>query len=142
MIGVTAFLSISKKYLVFLDITTISMYTYSMKRQLQISTLKKKRQDKLNTLGLCGPFIAGSLNRVEQKNKNGKVTVYYLLTFKQQSKTQSVYVPKDMVKEVRQWVRNYQKLKKVTAQISLDSICIIRRFVQEKRAATEKSREK
>lgn len=110
-----------------------------MKRQPSVNTLKKRRQAKLDTLGLCGPFVTGSLNRVEKKDKHGKVTAYYLLTFKEQGKTRSTYVPKDMVKEVRGWVRNYQKLKKTMALISTDSIAVIRNFVPEKRAAAARN---
>lgn len=98
-----------------------------------MSAIKKRRQAKLDKLGLCGPFVTGSLNRVEKKDKHEKVTVYYLLTFKEEGKTKSVYVPKDMVKEVSQWVRNHQKLKKAIAQVSADSIAVIRSYVQEKR---------
>ena len=104
-----------------------------------MSTIKKRRQAKLGKLGLCGPFVTGSLNRVEKKVKHGKVTVYHLLTFKEEGKTRSVYVPKDMVKEVREWVRNFQKLKKAIAQVSTDSIAVIRSFVPEKRDGAAKS---
>jgi hypothetical protein len=109
-----------------------------MKRQPSIDTIKERRQAKLDKLGRCGPFVAGSLNRVEKKDKHGKVTVYHLLTFKEEGKTRSVYVPKDMVKEVRGWVRNYQKLKNAMGQVSMDSIAVMRRFVTEKRAAAAK----
>lgn len=110
-----------------------------MKNHPSISTIKKRRQAKLDKLGLCGPFVMGSLNRVEKKDKHGKTSVYYLLTFKEEGKTRSVYVPKDLVKEVRQWVRNYQKLKKTMAQVSTDSIAVIQRYVREKRADDAKS---
>jgi len=109
-----------------------------MKSQPSIRTIKKRRQAKLDKLGLCGPFVTGSLNRVEKRDKHGKTTVYHLLTFKEEGKTRSVYVPKDMVKEVRQWVRNYQKLKNAIARISTDSIAVIRSFVQENRAGAAK----
>lgn len=110
-----------------------------MKKQQSIKTICKRRQAKIEKLGLTGPFVAGSLNRVEKTDKHGKVTVYYLLTFKEEGKTRSIYVPKDMVKEVRGWVRNYQKLKKAIAQVTTDSISVIRQFVPEKRAGVGKN---
>jgi lysozyme family protein len=110
-----------------------------MKRQPSIKTIEKRRQAKLSKLGLCGPFVTGSLNRVEKADKHGKVTVYHLLTFKEEGKTRSIYVPKDMVKEVRGWVRNYRKLKNAIARISTDSIGVIRGFVAQKRADAAKS---
>ena len=110
-----------------------------MKKQASINTLNKRRQDKLDRLPRCGPFVAGSLNRVEKRDKHGRTTVYYLLTFKEHGKTRSVYVPKDMVAEVRRWVRNYHKLKKAISQVSADSIAVIRRHVPEKRAESARS---
>jgi len=110
-----------------------------MKNQLSMNAIKKRRQATVDKLGLCGPFVTGSLNRVEKRDKHGKTTAYYLLTFKEEGKTRSVYVPKDMVKEVRQWIRNYHKLKKAIARVSTDSIAVIRSYVQEKRAGIVKS---
>lgn len=107
-----------------------------------MNTLKKRRQAKLDNLGMCGLFVTGSLNRVEKRDKHGKTKVYHLLTFKEEGKTRSVYVPNDMVKEVRQWVRNHQKLKKAIAQVSTDSIAVIRSYVQEKRAGAAKSQKR
>ena len=109
-----------------------------MKQQPSTNAIRKRRQTKIEKLGQSGPFVAGSLNRVQRKQSNGKMTIYYLLTFKEQGRTRSVYVPKDMVKEVRQWVRNYQKLKKNMEQISADSIAVIQHFVQEKQAENAK----
>ena len=110
-----------------------------MKNQPSITMLEKRRQDKLDKLGRCGPFVAGSLNRVERKDKKGRTTVYHLLTFKEEGKTRSVYVPKELVQEVRQWVLNHHKLKKAIAQVSADSLAMIRRHVPEKRAESAAS---
>ncbi|GAG14273.1 unnamed protein product [marine sediment metagenome] len=99
------------------------------------STLAKRRHAKLQSLAHLGPFVAGSLNKVERKDQHGNVTVYHLLTFKQDGKTRSVHVPKDMVKEVGRWIRNYRAWKKRRAEISELSVSIIRRHVPEKRAA-------
>jgi len=108
-----------------------------MKRQRQFSksTLEKRRQAKLQSLAQLGPVVAGSLNKVERKDKQGNVTVYHLLTFKQQGRTRSVYVPKEMVKEVQRWIRNYRALKKRLEEISGLSVSIIQRHVPERRAA-------
>lgn len=97
---------------------------------------------KLDGLSQCGPFVVGSLNRVERKDQHGKVTAYYLLTFKEEGKTRSIYVPKDMVKELRSWIRNYRTLKKMMADLSTVSISIIRNFVSEKRDAAGKNRKR
>ena len=104
-------------------------------RQFSASTLEKRRQAKFQSLAQLGPLVAGSLNKVERRDKGGNVTFYHLLTFKQDGKTRSVHVPKEMVKEVQRWIRNYRALKKRLGEISELSVCIIQRHVPEKKAA-------
>ena len=99
--------------------------------------MEKKRLRKLQELGQDRPLVAGSLNRVERRNAQGKTTVYYLLTFKEAGKTRSVYVPKDLVKEVRSWIRNHRRVKKLLSEISTLSITMIRRHVSQKRASAQ-----
>ena len=107
-----------------------------------MKSIERKRLEKLAKLGQDQPLVAGSLNRVQRKDKQGRTTAYYLLTFKEEGKTRSVYVPKDMVREVRQWTRNYDKLKKAISQMSADSIAVIRRHVPEKRAESARSQKR
>ena len=106
-----------------------------MKRERSITFQRKRIAGKLKHLAECGTFVAGSLNRIEKKSKSGKVSVTYLLTFKEEGKTRSVYVPRDLVPEVKQWVKRHRELKKLMAEISESSVGIIRRYVSEKRAA-------
>lgn len=97
--------------------------------------LEEKRLRKLQELGQDRPFVAGSLNQVERRDAKGKLTAYWLLTLKDAGKTRSVYVPKDLVKEVQAWIRNHRRLKQLMAEISTLSIAIIQTHVREKRAA-------
>ncbi len=97
--------------------------------------VEKKRLRKLRELGQDRPLVAGSLNRVERRNAQGRTTVYHLLTFKEAGKTRSVYVPKDLVKEVQSWIRNHRRVKQLLAEISTLSIAIIKRHVPRKRAS-------
>ena len=96
--------------------------------------LETKRLRKLEDLGQDRPLVAGSLNRVERRDARGKVTTYHLLTFKEGGKTRSVYVPKDLVKEVCAWIGNHRRLKELMSEISTLSIAIIQRHVAHKRA--------
>lgn len=106
-----------------------------MKKDPSQSALGKRRQARLDKFGRCGPFVLGSLNRVEKTDKEGRTSVHFLLTFKEGGRTRSVYVPKDLAKEVRQWVRNHRKLKQAMALVSRDSIALIRSHVPARRAA-------
>jgi len=100
-----------------------------------MKSLEAQRQRMLAQLGQDRPLVAGSINRVERKDSQGRTTVYHLLTFKEAGKTRSVYVPKDMVKEVKRWIQHYRRLKTLMADISTMSIAIIQGYVPEKRAA-------
>jgi len=100
-----------------------------------MKSLEQQRQALLAQLGIERPLVAGSLNRIERKGPHGRVTVYYLLTFKEAQTTRSVYVPNDLVKEVQAWTRNYRRLKEKMAQVSTLSIAIIQKYGPEKRAA-------
>lgn len=95
--------------------------------------LEQKRLRKLREIGQDRPLVAGSLNRVERRDASGRTTVYYLLTFKEEGKTRSVYVPKDLVKEVQSWIRNHRRVKQVVSEISTLSIGIIQGHVAIKR---------
>jgi RNA polymerase-interacting CarD/CdnL/TRCF family regulator len=97
--------------------------------------VENKRLRKLQELGLDRPLVAGSINRVERRDAQGRTTAYYLLTFKEAGKTRSVYVPKDLVKEVRSWIRNHRRVKQLLSEISTLSIAIIRRHVTQQRAS-------
>lgn len=107
-----------------------------------MSSLEDKRREKLAQLGQDRPLVAGSLSRIERKDKQGRTTVYHLLTCKQAGKTRSVYVPKDLVKEVNQWIQNYRRIKKLLADTSTLSMTIIQKYVPEKRAAAASRRGK
>jgi hypothetical protein len=97
--------------------------------------LEQKRLRKLQELGQDRPLVAGSLNRVERRDASGRTTVYHLLTFKERGKTRSVYVPKDLVKEVRSWICSHRRVKQVLSEISTLSIGIIQRHVAQKRTS-------
>jgi hypothetical protein len=97
--------------------------------------LEHKRLRKLQELGQDRPLVAGSLNRIERRDARGRTAGYYLPTFKEAAKTRSVYVPKDLVKEVQSWVRNHRRVRQLLSEISTLSIAIIQRHVPEKKAS-------
>lgn len=105
-----------------------------------MKSLEEKRNEKVALLGRQGPVLAGSVNRVQREDKQGRLTTYHVLTFKQQGKTRSVYVPQDMVKEVQGWIANHRRVKQLLADISALSIAIIQNHVPAKRAAAAKRR--
>jgi len=101
-----------------------------------------RREAKLRQLREVGPLVAASLcqrtvrcGNPQCRCASGAKHSSWCLTFKQQGKTRTVHVPRDLVVEVRQWVKEYQRTKQLVAQISYQSLEIIRGYVRAQRAA-------
>jgi hypothetical protein len=97
----------------------------SRRRKLQARYLKQ--------LGEIGPFVEGTLS--EYKRAGRKASSWHL-TFKVEGKTKTVYVPVDMVEEVRQWTKEYRRLKQLIRKETKQSLAIIHRHVASRRAAS------
>lgn len=108
--------------------------------------LKRKLQRRLKKLGQTEPFISGTLVKIERRCGNpncrcareGKKHPAHLLTSKVEGKTQSIYVPVDMVEEVRQWCRQYQILKSNIKDVSECCEQLIRLHAKGKKKKPEK----
>ena len=94
-------------------------------RQVSIAMLKKQINTRASKLGQSKQFIVGSL--VESKRKCGSKTCVcanggalhsaHILTKRENGKTKTIYIPVDMVDEVREWSLEYKKIKKLIHEI-------------------------
>jgi hypothetical protein len=107
-----------------------------------MSRFDTMRAAKLRQLQTVGPLVAASLcaravrcGNPRCRCASGAKHASWCLTFKRQGKTRTVHVPRELVEEVRQWVKEYQRAKQLLAQISAQSLQIIRRHVNAQRAA-------
>ncbi len=91
------------------------------------------RDAALAQIGRTGPFLEGHLSAFKRP---GCALPGWHLTFKQQGKTRTVYVPMDLVAEVKLWTRNYQRLKKLIREVTRHSLGLIRGHVASRRAAS------
>lgn len=106
-------------------------YTTDMKNR---SRLEATQRDFVHQLGRLGPWVEGSL--VETARKCGKKNCachhdgpkhpVLFLTRKELGKTVSLYIPRSMESEVRQWAENYKKLKALIRRASQTQEQIIR----------------
>jgi hypothetical protein len=99
---------------------------------MTVEKLRQRRSALLCQLAAVGPFVEGTIVRLPHPTCDH---VAYRLTFKVRGKTKAVYVPVDLVKEVEQWHRNYQRLKKLVRQVTTTSLAILHHYVPEKRGA-------
>ena len=92
----------------------------------------RARQAALRQMAQLGPFIEGSLSPFKRP---GCFEPGWHLTFKQQGRTRTVYVPMGLVPEVIEWTQNYRRLRKLIRQVTRCSLGLIRGHVANRRAA-------
>lgn len=94
------------------------------------ATLIRRREAWLKKLAQIGPPLRGSLCTVQRGNHTA-----HQLTVSVQGKTHTVYVPPDMVEEVKTWILNYRQTQRVLRELAKINMAIIHRHVPESRAA-------
>ena len=90
------------------------------------------REALLSKIAATGPFIEGSLCAVKRR---GCREPGWQLTWKQAGRTRTVYVPMDLVSEVKTWVAEHRKLKSLIRKVTAKSLGIIRNHTVRRRAA-------
>ena len=70
----------------------------------------------------------------------GRKPPAWQLTFKQASKTRTVYVPVDLVPEVQKWTTEFKRLKILIRKVTRQNLAIIRKHVAARRAASRARR--
>jgi len=109
-----------------------------MKTQKAIKTrFDRKRAAQLKQLSKIGPFVEGSLIGVQHPTCKH---VAWRLTFKVKGKTRTVYVPVDMAQEIKEWTREYRRLKTLIRRITRNSLALIHGHVAARRAASRAQR--
>jgi hypothetical protein len=91
------------------------------------------RATALRRIAQIGPFLEGSLCSF---TRPGCAQPGWHLTFKQKKRTRTVYVPMDLVPEVKKWNLNYRHLKKLIREVTRHSLGLIHRHVANRRAAS------
>jgi hypothetical protein len=93
----------------------------------------KARAAALRQIAQLGPFIEGSLSAFQRP---GCAQPGWHLTFKQQGRTRTLYVPMDLVAQVKIWTQNYRHLKKLIRQVTRHSRALVHGHLANRRAAS------
>ncbi|MDP2924477.1 MAG: hypothetical protein Q8O30_12305 [Candidatus Omnitrophota bacterium] len=95
----------------------------------------------IRKLGKIRPFVGGSVVVVERacgnpncKCRKGDKHPGYYLMWKKKKMTKGVYIPVDLVEEVKKWNEEYKLIKSIVQKVSDIQKDIIRRYVREKRS--------
>jgi integrase len=95
---------------------------------VSIARLIQRRDAWMKKLAELGPMTRGSLVTAQRSNHTA-----HQLTVSVQGKTHTVYVPKEKVEEVREWIKNHRRLQRILKEVSKLNMAIIHRHVPESR---------
>lgn len=103
--------------------------------------IRRSLQSRLNQLDCSGPILAASLcsyahrcgRRSCRCHHGGPLHAGQHVTFHERGKTRSVYVPKDLLPEVRTWIARHRHLKEVLKEIHQLSVALVKTHSQQRR---------
>ena len=93
---------------------------------------------RLARLGSDQPLLAASLAHIHKRcgrktcrcHTHGELHSGWHLTYKVQGKTRTVYVPFDLLDDVRSWIDNHKRHKTLLAEIHQLSVALVRTHAQ------------
>jgi hypothetical protein len=96
---------------------------------------------RLQKLVATRPVLAASLTRLNKRcgqpscrcHHGGPLHQAYHLTFKEDGRTRTLYVPQDLVQEVRSWVQEYHRLKVLIQEVSQLTRALIQGHVRHRK---------
>ena len=104
--------------------------------------IRRMLDRRLKQLVPGGPVLAATLARVQKRcgqpscacHHGGPLHTGQHLTFKGPgNKTRSVYVPKDLLPEVRAWIAEHKRLKQLLHEIHQLSLALVRTHARHRR---------
>lgn len=103
--------------------------------------IRRQLDSRLKQVHADRPLLAASLASVRKRcgqpgcrcAHGGPLHLSYQLTLKEHGKTRTVYVPMDLVDEVRSWIHEHRRLKKQLQEITQLTLALIRSHVPHRR---------
>ena len=103
--------------------------------------IRRMLDSRLKQLATRSPVLAASLNAYTHRcgrptcrcQHGGPLHTGQHVTCHEQGKTRSVYVPKDLLPEVRAWIAEHKRLKRLLHEIHLLSLALVRTHARRRR---------
>jgi len=102
--------------------------------------IRRMLDSRLKRLRAAKPLLAASLAAITKVCGNpschcqeGDKHQAYHLTYKVRGKTHTVYVPVDFTEEVRSWIEEHRRLKRLVQEITQLSLALVRCHAQERK---------
>jgi Family of unknown function (DUF6788) len=102
------------------------------------TVIRRMLDARLAKLPTSQPILAASLTQISKHcgracchcQQGGPLHTAWHLTFKDQGKTRTVYVPLDLLDEVRAWLAEHKRLKALLAEIHQLSVALVKTHAQ------------
>jgi hypothetical protein len=109
--------------------------------------IRRMLDSRLGKLSGGKPILAASLVQTSRRcgrdnchcRQGGPLHPTWHLTFKVNGKTRTVYVPVDLLDDVRSWVEEHKRIKTLLAEIHDLSVALVRTHVQQKKRKGNRS---
>jgi hypothetical protein len=103
--------------------------------------IRRMLDSRLKQLVPAGTVLAATLARVQKRcgqpscacHHGGPLHQAHHLVFSQRGKSHTVYVPQDLLDEVRTWVQEHKRLKALLHEINQLTLALIQGHVQDRR---------
>ena len=103
--------------------------------------IRRMVDSRLKQLTPVGPVLVATLSLVNKRcgqpscscHHGGPLHQAHHLSFRHEGKTRTVYVPQDLLDEVRSWVQEHQRLKTLIQEISQLTLALVRGHVLHRR---------
>lgn len=104
------------------------------------TNIRRMLASRLKQVAASKPLVAASLVAITKFCGNPVCRCYrghkhraHHLTYKVRGKSHTVYVPVDLTEEVRSWIEEYRRLKRLLREISHLTLALVRSHVLERR---------
>lgn len=108
--------------------------------------IRRQLQARLKQLAARGPVLAASLVVIHKRCgrtgchcAKGAGHPGHYLTCKQAGKTRTVYVPLELLPEVKQWIQEHRRLKTLIQEVSQRALAQVQLHVTERRRKAGRS---
>jgi hypothetical protein len=119
----------------------MSLQVQAMRIPEHPTQIRASLKARLARLGSDQPILAASLAHIKKRcgrktcrcHSHGELHTGWHLTYKVHGKTHTVYVPLDLLDDVRSWLNNHKRHKALLNEIHQLTIALIKTHVQNKR---------
>lgn len=116
----------------------MSLWGQTMRIPEHPTQIRASLKARLARLGSDQPLLAASLAHIHKRcgrkscrcHTHGELHSAWHLTYKVQGKTKTVYVPFDLLDDVRTWIDNHKRHKTLLAEIHQLTVALVKSHAQ------------